>query len=62
MGVHGFLTDSSTKEGIAGAIISVAAIGHDIKSAKDGDYWRLLLPGSYNLSVQHPECVKHGFC
>lgn len=29
----------------------VESIQHSTKSAKYGDYWRILLPGVYNLSI-----------
>lgn len=37
--------------GIKGAEIHVTDRDHTIKSARDGDYWRLLNPGVYTLRV-----------
>lgn len=37
--------------GIEGAEINVVGRSHPVRSAKDGDYWRLLLPGSYEVNV-----------
>ena len=37
--------------GIEGAEINVEDRSHPVRSAKDGDYWRLLLPGSYKVTV-----------
>ena len=38
-------------EPVDGARITVANRRHDIFSANDGDYWRLLVPGSYEITV-----------
>lgn len=37
--------------GIEGAKIKVDNRNHPVTSARDGDYWRLLLPGSYEVEV-----------
>lgn len=50
IGVHGFIR-SSIGTPIYGAAITVNGIKHVSYSAKDGDYWKLLLPGKYNLTV-----------
>ncbi|XP_066535429.1 probable carboxypeptidase X1 isoform X3 [Hoplias malabaricus] len=50
-GIKGVIRDKDTKEGIANAIIKVAGLDHDIRSAADGDYWRLLNPGEYKVIV-----------
>lgn len=39
---------------LVGAKINVLDRKHPVRSAKDGDYWRLLLPGTYDVQVQHP--------
>lgn len=49
-GVKGFVFDS-TGVPLADAIIEVEGISHQVKSAVDGDYWRLLVPGSYRITV-----------
>lgn len=33
------------------ADIIVEGVQHITKSANDGDYWRILLPGVYNLTI-----------
>lgn len=53
MGMAGFIKNSSG-EGISGAKIEVAGIDHPITSAADGDYWRLLVPGTYTITVSAP--------
>ena len=36
----------------------VKKYGHAVKSARDGDYWRLLNPGEYLVSVSAPSYVS----
>ena len=49
-GVKGFVIDSDGV-GIPNATIDVAGREHNVRSAADGDFWRLLVPGDYTLSV-----------
>lgn len=49
-GIHGFVKSSKGKP-IANAIIRIADRRHDVISYKDGDYWRLLVPGSYDVTA-----------
>ncbi len=49
-GVVGFIKNSSGKA-IAGAVIGVSDRNHIVTSAKDGDYWRLLVSGTYIIQV-----------
>ncbi|ROK15807.1 putative carboxypeptidase X1 [Anabarilius grahami] len=50
-GIKGVIRDKDTRAGIANAIIKVDGLDHDIRSALDGDYWRLLNPGEYKITV-----------
>uniref|UniRef100_A0A672KXM8 Carboxypeptidase X, M14 family member 2 n=1 Tax=Sinocyclocheilus grahami TaxID=75366 RepID=A0A672KXM8_SINGR len=50
-GIKGVIRDVQGK-GIANAIIAVDGISHDIRTASDGDYWRLLNPGEYRVTVR----------
>nr|5AQ0_A Chain A, Carboxypeptidase D [Homo sapiens]5AQ0_B Chain B, Carboxypeptidase D [Homo sapiens] len=50
-GVKGFVKDSITGSGLENATISVAGINHNITTGRFGDFYRLLVPGTYNLTV-----------
>ncbi|XP_069467617.1 carboxypeptidase N catalytic chain [Ambystoma mexicanum] len=52
-GIKGMVTDENNN-GIANAVISVAGINHDITSGEMGDYFRLLLPGTYSVTATAP--------
>ena len=47
-GVRGFVMSDEGKP-LKRAVITVSGINHMIFTADDGDYWRLLVPGSYNI-------------
>lgn len=46
----GVVTDEDGK-GIEGAQIVVMGIQYNVTTTSRGEYWRLLLPGNYNIAV-----------
>ncbi|CAF0984664.1 unnamed protein product [Adineta steineri] len=51
LGIKGFIRDVQTTTGIVGALIQIESIPHAVRSVQSGAYWRLLLPGLYNITV-----------
>ncbi len=49
-GVSGFVKTANGAP-IHDAVVSVSGREHDVRSAVDGDYWRLLVPGTYTIRV-----------
>uniref|UniRef100_A0A1A8RAE8 Carboxypeptidase D, a n=1 Tax=Nothobranchius pienaari TaxID=704102 RepID=A0A1A8RAE8_9TELE len=56
MGVHGFVNDSVSGTALSNVSIMVAGISHNLTTAKYGDYHRLLLPGTYNITAAVLTC------
>lgn len=49
-GVKGFVLDING-DGVRNAEITVMGIEHSVKTAVDGDYWRILVAGTYKITV-----------
>uniref|UniRef100_A0A6I8PFC8 Uncharacterized protein n=1 Tax=Ornithorhynchus anatinus TaxID=9258 RepID=A0A6I8PFC8_ORNAN len=50
-GIAGVVRDKDTEKGVADAVIAVDGINHDVTTAFDGDYWRMLTPGEYSVTA-----------
>lgn len=54
-GVKGVVQDSHNMLPIYNATINVEGIPHPVRTSKFGDYWRLLIPDEYTITVEHPD-------
>ncbi|CAF0751962.1 unnamed protein product [Brachionus calyciflorus] len=54
-GIKGVVRDQVTKLAIQNATIQIEDIPHNVTTYRYGDYWRILTPGHYYLSVSHPK-------
>lgn len=52
-GIKGMVLDENSNN-LTGAVISVTGINHDVTSGEHGDYFRLLLPGTYYVTAKAP--------
>lgn len=60
-GIRGFVRDDKGNS-IKDAVISINGRQHDVTTGENGDYWRLLVPGKYEITVSAPgrgKTTKH---
>ena len=50
-GIRGFVKDKKTGAAVKDATVVVSGIAHNITTSIDGDYWRLVAPGIYQVTV-----------
>ena len=51
-GIRGFIFDFTTQTPISGAVIHIHGIDHNVTSYRDGDFFRILTPGAYDITVE----------
>ncbi|XP_068602009.1 carboxypeptidase D [Brachionichthys hirsutus] len=54
IGVRGYVREAVNGTGLSEASIVVAGVHHNLSTGKYGEYYRLLLPGSYNITAVAP--------
>lgn len=54
MGVRGYVRDAVSGAALSNVSIMVAGIRHNLTTMKYGDYYRLLIPGTYNITAAAP--------
>lgn len=57
IGVRGYVKDAISGAALTNVSIVVVGIKHNLTTAKYGDYYRLLLPGTYNITAVAPGWV-----
>lgn len=52
IGVRGYVKEAINGAALANVSIVVTGINHNLTTGKFGDYYRLLLPGTYNITAE----------
>ena len=53
-GIKGMVKDAKSGKGIQGAVVDVHGIGHRVRTTSHGYFWRLLVDGTYSVTVSAP--------
>lgn len=51
IGIKGLVVDSATKSPIKGAKVTIEGNSHSVTTSEEGEYWRLLLPGTVQVTI-----------
>lgn len=51
MGVRGYVKEAVSGDALINVSIVVAGIRHNLTTGNHGEYYRLLLPGTYNITA-----------
>lgn len=51
IGVHGYVKEANSGAPLFNVNIMVEGIRHNLTTGKFGEYYRLLLPGTYNITA-----------
>lgn len=54
MGIKGLIRNRDSMAPVKQATVAVEGIKHNVTSSLRGEFWRLLLPGTYNITVTAP--------
>jgi len=49
--VKGIVRDASSQSPVAAATVEISGRLHTTQTTEEGEYWRLLLPGTYEINV-----------
>lgn len=58
MGVTGIIYDAMTGKPIKAATLNIIGRDMNFTTTKDGEFWRILLPGPYNLEVNYKKLIS----
>ncbi|CAL8345725.1 unnamed protein product [Arctogadus glacialis] len=61
IGLRGYVTEANSGSGLPDVSIVVAGINHNLTTGQHGEYYRLLLPGQYNISAIAPGYTTQTF-
>lgn len=51
-GIRGFVFDLESDAALPGTVIHVHGVEHNVTTYQDGDFFRILTPGVYNITAE----------